>query len=396
MQRTIVARLEPSQTQVAALAETSGRFTAVFNEVCAYGWQHAEKNGVRLHHALYYPLKAAHPKLVSDLHIQARVRATESIKSALTRRRQGRRTSQPHSTACPPRYNPHTFRVDWESRTVRLSTTTGRQTIRFSVPDCAGKYVGAETDTADLIERGGHWYLHVAVTVPAPDVVPVDAAVGIDFGLDQPAVTSNNHFLGKKSWQATEGRLFKIKRALQKKGTKSAKRHLRKLRHKQARFRRDCGHVLSKQIVHLSEKGATIALENLTDIRSRVRAKRRTETKRRLHGWSFAQLRAFIEYKAEEWGCTVVGVDPRHTSQRCSRCGHTARNNRRSRACFQCRSCGFTLHADLNGARNIAAKYRAQIGSAGLSGQPVNLPIAGAGELVHSATCKPSPSGVGR
>jgi len=52
----------------------------------------------------------------------------------------------------------------------------------------------------------------------------------------------------------------------------------------------------------------------------------------------------------------VIEEDPRHTSQRCSRCGYTARQNRQAQAAFQCRACGYTLHADLNAARNLAAR----------------------------------------
>src|SRR6266542_5581819 len=84
---------------------------------------------------------------------------------------------------------------------------------------------------------------------------------------------------------------------------------------------------------------------------------------------------AYYAVKAEERGCTVVAVDPRHTSQACSCCGHTARNNRRSRGRFVCRKCGFELHADLNAARNIAAKYHASSGRAAAGGLPVNQPI---------------------
>jgi IS605 OrfB family transposase len=132
--------------------------------------------------------------------------------------------------------------------------------------------------------------------------------------------------------------------------------------------------VLSKQIVGAAEKGATLVLENLKDIRKRAKAKRRSMTKRRMHSWPFLSLKAKIEYKAEERGCTVVAVDPRHTSQRCSCCGHTARNNRRSQSVFICRQCGFHLNADLNAARNIAAKYRAGGGTSpagGLCNQPI-------------------------
>jgi putative transposase len=375
VQRTIRIQLDPTQAQAAALAETSRQFTAVFNIVCAYGWQQSEKNGIELHRALYYPLKAEYPALVSDLHIQARVKATEAIKSALALRRAGRKVSQPCSDACPPRYNLHTYQVDWESRMVRMSLVGGRQTLRFGIPDYSAKYAGKPPDTADLIERDGRWWLHVVVTVPAPIVSWSDQVVGVDLGISRPAVTSTNRFLGKKAWKAIEGRLFHLKRALQKKATRSAKRHLKRVRSRQRRFRRDCDHVLSKQIVQSAEPGARIVLENLKDIRKRMKAKRRSQTKRRMHSWSFAQLKGFIGYKAEEWGCTVAGVDPRHTSQMCSCCGHVARTNRRSQSVFICRQCGYDLNADLNAARNIAAKYHADGGKPAVGGLHVNQPI---------------------
>jgi hypothetical protein len=84
--------LRPTADQTGLLTETARQFTAVFNAVCAHGFARREKNGVTLHHALYRPLKAAYPALVSD-HQSARVRAMETIQSALTRRKQGRRVS---------------------------------------------------------------------------------------------------------------------------------------------------------------------------------------------------------------------------------------------------------------------------------------------------------------
>lgn len=336
--------------------------------MCELGWEQEITNGVKLHHATYYPLKSVYPELVSDLLVQARVKATETLRSAFALRKAGRSVSCPTSPACPPRYNVHTYRLDWESRTVRLSTTGGRQTVRFEIPSYSAKYAGYPVDTADLIARDGQWWLHVVVTIPVPEIAPSNEVVGVDLGLAQPAVTSNRRFMGKRAWKAREGRLFKLKRALQKKGTKSAKRHLKKLRGKQARFRRDCDHVLSKQIVQSVEPGATLVLENLRDIRKRTKLKKRTETSRRIHSWSFAQLKGFIGYKAEERGCMVAVVDPRHTSQTCSCCGHQARNNRRSRGRFICRKCGFELHADLNAAYNIVAKYRASGGMSATGG----------------------------
>jgi putative transposase len=378
MDRTVRVKLHPTPEQADALADTTRLFTDAFNTVCAYGWAHNDKNGVRLHHATYYPGKSAAPSLVSDLHIQARVKATEAVKSALTRKRQGRKVSTPHATTCPPRYNRHTFKVDWQAQHVRLSTTHGRVTIPFLVPEYALSSTGFPVSTADLIARDGGWWLPIVVQVPPPTITPTTDVIGVDLGLARPAVTSTNRFLGEKRWRAVERRYFKLRRALQKANTKSATRHLRRMRHRQARFRRDCDHVLSKQIVHATTPGSTIVLENLTNIRRRVKAKRRTEHKRRLHSWSFAQLTAFVVYKAEARGCMVAGVDPRHTSQRCSRCGHTARHNRRTRAWFTCRRCGFDLHADLNGARNVAAKYHASLGIS-KTGEPPRQPASRGG-----------------
>lgn len=393
MDRTVRLVLRPSPIQVDALVETTSQFTKAFNAVCAHGWKNREKNGVTLHHATYRVLKTQLPGLVSDLHIQARVKATEAVRSALALSKKGRKVSCPKSTSCPPRLNVHTFKLNWSAREVRLSTTAGRLTIPFDVPTYGEKFIGLEVATSDLIQHNGRWQLHVVVNVPTPEVAPTDEVVGVDLGIVQPAVTSSNQFLGKRHWRNVEARTFKLKRVLQHKGTKSAKQHLRKLRGKQARFRRDCDHVVAKRVVAAVRPGATIVVENLKNIRKRTKT-RQGQQARRLHGWSFAQLRSFIEYKAEERGCTVVGVDPRHTSQTCSRCGHIARNNRCSRGWFKCRACGFELHADLNGARNIAAKYQASGSTSSAGGSTVNRPIVG--EEVHaSSTCKPSPSGDG-
>jgi hypothetical protein len=134
------------------------QFTQAFNEVCAYGWQTQEKNGVKLHHGTYYDTKASCPGLVSglvsDLLIQARVKATEALKSAFTwkakheqsyptkvanAKKHGRpvpifkSARCPHSTLCPVRYNVHTYSLNWQAQSIRISTTHGKMTIPFTV-----------------------------------------------------------------------------------------------------------------------------------------------------------------------------------------------------------------------------------------------------------------------
>jgi putative transposase len=84
---------------------------------------------------------------------------------------------------------------------------------------------------------------------------------------------------------------------------------------------------------------------------------------------------------------TVVRIDPRHTSQTCSRCGYQHRANRRSQSLFHCRSCGYQLNADFNAAKNIREKYIASLAQDGtpvLSGsQSIGLsspPLVGEGQ----------------
>ena len=84
MDRTLRIQLHPTPEQAVLLQETLAQFTHAFNMVCRHGWDTHEKNGVKLHHATYYDTKAACPGLVSDILIQARVKATETLKSALT------------------------------------------------------------------------------------------------------------------------------------------------------------------------------------------------------------------------------------------------------------------------------------------------------------------------
>ena len=73
-------------------------------------------------------------------------------------------------------------------------------------------------------------------------------------------------------------------------------------------------------------------------------------------GWY--KFRQMLEYKAQWKGGITVPVDARHTSQQCSRCGRTAKENRRTQAKFKCvnAECGHEENADINAAKNILSK----------------------------------------
>lgn len=334
------------------------QFTESFNMVCRVGWERREGNAYKLHHLTYRNCKTALPHLVSDSHIQARQKAAGAVKAAITIEKKGMKSRCPQSIICPPRFDLHTFRVKWEKGIVKISTTRGRIKVVFGIPRYARYAIGQTTATADLIYRKGMFFLHIVVKLPDVPFTSNGKAIGVDLGVTRPAVTSDNRFHGDRHMKEGVKRIFRLKRALQANGSKSAKRHLRRLSGREQRFSRDCDHVLSASILKGIEPGTTVVIENLTNIISRCIGKsRRGEARRRLHSWSFARLRGFLEYKAEALGCQVVAVDPRHTSQRCNRCGYTYRGNRSSRSEFICRKCGFHLNADLQASRNIRDKY---------------------------------------
>jgi len=141
---------------------------------------------------------------------------------------------------------------------------------------------------------------------------------------------------------------------------KQIRQALRRMHQRERRFRSNTNHILSKQLVETAkdtERG--IALEDLTGIRDRTRF--RKSQRATIHGWSFGQLRAFIQYKAHLHGAAVVLVDPRDTSKTCNVCGYCDKANRRSQAMFSCQHCGYTTHADVNGALNIRARARVKV-----------------------------------
>jgi putative transposase len=358
MQRTVRLQLNPTIEQTEILLDTMKQYSECFNVVSRLGFEKHIKNGVTLHKETYYPLRKLFPELPSQLVCASRVKATEAIKSALTLQKKGKKVSCPTGQHVPIRYDARTYRM--LSDRVSLASISGRQVVSFRMNQHAERWMNRATgfDSADLVYRKGRFFLHVVLTIPDVEFIPNGKAVGVDLGLNRPAVCSNKTFHGKKRWKEVDRRYFRLKRKLQSKGTKSAKKHLKRLSGKVNRFRLDCDHVISRRIVESVEPGTTIVVENLVDIRKRTKQRGR-ESRRRMHSWSFAQLRGFLEYKAEEKGCSVVGIDPRHTSQMCSRCGFVHRSNRSSQSVFKCRSCGYELNADLQASINIARKYLA-------------------------------------
>ena len=112
-----------------------------------------------------------------------------------------------------------------------------------------------------------------------------------------------------------------------------------------------------------------IVLENIRGLKQHSKKQKKASKKlrRKFGNWSYYQLEQFIIQRAEKLGKTVLFVNPRYTSQRCSQCGYIAKKNRISQSEFCCRECFFELNADLNAARNLSDFGKAEIGRASVN-----------------------------
>ena len=382
--RTMRIQLQTSPEQSKLLLQTLQEFTDCYNAVCQRADAAKISNGLELHRLTYGEHRAT-THLPSQLICAARVKATESIKSVLSLRKKQMQTYQkrlkqaqktgknvkplklaktPHSTLCAIRYDARSFRFDRTSRVVSLlhvqqeGQKRNRVIIPVQVPAYYEQYLTPDwqQDSADVLYRKGTFWLHVVVSCAVPVVEPSGTVIGVDVGIHRLAVTSRPQFFGSKHVKETNNRLFRLRRNLQAKGTKSAQRHLKKVSGRRKRFQADVNHTVAKRIVASCQPGDTLVMENLTDIRDRTQGRR--EQRRAMSTWSFAQLQGFLAYKAAWKGVAVQCVDARYTSQGCSRCAYIDKRNRTSQSEFSCKKCGYRTNADLNAAYNLASRAK--------------------------------------
>ncbi|MFD6886857.1 RNA-guided endonuclease InsQ/TnpB family protein [Streptomyces sp. NPDC059957] len=251
--------------------------------------------------------------------------------------------------------------LSWQvdERTVSIWTIAGRlRGVRFVCSGQAGKLLAEHRKgESDLVHRDGIWFLIATCEVPEAELIEPTDFLGVDLGIVNIATTSDGKIYAGRRLNHYRKRQLALRAKLQKKGTKSAKRVLRRQRRKEQRKATEANHIISKRIVTEAERtGRGIGMEDLAGVRQRVRLRKPQRVA--LHSWAFAQLGQFVEYKARRAGVPVLFVDPAYTSRMCAECGHTDKLNRVSQGRFACRSCGFVDHADRNASRNIRARAR--------------------------------------
>lgn len=338
-------KLQPTDDQALALKRTIERANEACNHLSNVAWETRCFRQYSLHKLAYHATRASFP----DLSSQVIVRCIARVADAYKLDRKTRRQFRPLSAIA---YDLRILHWYTERSFVSIWTVDGREKIPFVCGDTQRELLKSQQGESDLVYRDGEFFLYATCNIEEPPEGDPSDFLGVDLGVVNIAVDSDGELYSARQVNNVRHRHRRLRRKLQRKGSRSAKRRLKKLSGKEKRFAKDVNHCISKQLVAKTERtGRGIALENLTGIRERIRARR--SQRATLHSWSFYQLRQFVSYKARRAGVPVVFVDPRDTSRICPICGCRDKRNRPDQSTFSCIACGYAGFADYIASVNI-------------------------------------------
>ncbi len=234
--------------------------------------------------------------------------------------------------------------------------------VHHDPPD-AGKL---KTCTIKL-ESGGEWHAILVYTAAKAEEGEqpreITNPVGIELGLTSIIATSDGKvFEPLKPLVKAEKNLKRHQRRLsRRRGSRNREKQRHRLaRHhaKVARQRRDFNHKLSNELVKDYDFFAIEDLNVKGLLRNHCLAKAISDA-------SWGQLVEFIQYKAAHQSKTWVLVNPRNSTQECSRCGYVLTGERQltlNDRIFRCPACGNTMDRDVNAARVILKRGLSEIG----------------------------------
>ena len=345
---TLKIKLVPTTEQFNKLVETMKRFNSACNFISQLVFDSKTYGQIGIHKICYYEVRERFG-LSSQMAVRAIGKVSESYKV-------NKKTFHTFHDTGAMVYDQRILSFDG-LEIASLLTLDGRVKVPMVLGDyhqglLYGKRVRGQ---ADLILQDGVFYLLLVVDLPEPPKIDVKEFLGVDLGVVNIATTSDGKEYSGSAVRGIRYRHVALRKKLQKKGTKSAKRLLKKRRRKEQRFATDVNHCISKQIVSVAKDNEHgIAMEDLGGIRERLTV--RKAQRRELSSWAFAQLRQFVTYKAVLAGVEIQFVDPRNTSRTCTKCDNIDKKNRKTQSHFECTACGFVANADINAAINISRR----------------------------------------
>jgi IS605 OrfB family transposase len=327
------------------------QFAQACNQILVAAQLHKCYNATKLHHLTYKLVREA-TALKANHVCQAIRRVLGNLKTT-----QKIRKFRPTSVSLDVR----TFVYHANSEEVGVTLIDKRHTFKLLIGNYQRALLSGQSPTsATLVKRqDGSFYINIAIELDTPPTGKTPKVVGVDLGRRDIATTSTGKVWNGTQLQQTRDRYSLVRANVSSKRTRSSRKLLRRLSGRERRFQEWVNHNISKELVaEAKQLGATLAFEDLTNIRESLNQKPRTkEERRKTNNWAFYKLRLFTVYKAALAGVPIVFVPPAYTSQMCSRCHHVhpeKGKSYRNGKTFKCGHCRFEHDADLNAAINIA------------------------------------------
>ncbi|MDP7494396.1 MAG: transposase, partial [Candidatus Undinarchaeales archaeon] len=241
MEQTLVVKLDTTIEQHDKLLGTMERFNEACNFIAGVAFKLHTANKIRLQHEIYHEVRERF-----SLSSQMAVRAISKVCEVYKRDKSKRSHFKMMGAMV---YDQRI--MSWKGLDkVSLLTLGGREIIPIRIGEYQeGRLKNHIRGQVDLIYRKGKFYLAVVVDAPEADEFDAVGALGVDLGLNNLAVDSDGDSYSGRDVDTVRVKTDRFKASLQRKGTKSAKRHLRKLSGRENRFRRNTNHIISKRLV---------------------------------------------------------------------------------------------------------------------------------------------------
>lgn len=337
-----------SKTDESKIFEVLEAQCLAWNECSKIQYNIPKNSIVFLHTAFYRYFRDIHPEIPAQVVISAEQSVLSSYRAI---------KSNKHKIAEPPikknlsmRLDDHTYSI--KNKVLSLISLGKRVKCTFQSYPKLEEYYGKYRlcDPELFVKNGEIW---VGMTFDIPEMLPTQTlACGVDLGIRINATTSEGNLYFDKKFNKRKRRIRFLKRKLQSKGTKSAKRHLKKLSRKESNINKNFSHHLANKIL-ADTKADVIVLEDLKGIKVK---KHKRQNKNRISQIPFFELRRILTYKAPMFNRkTVIFVSPEYTSQIDHKSGKKdgIRNGRR----YISKS-GIIYDADINAAINIGVRSK--------------------------------------
>ena len=236
MKLTTVVKLQPSEEEHAALVQTLRACNATCDRISQIAFEHQTFRKFDLHHLTYHNIRAE-----TELAAGHVVCAIAKVANAY---KQGTTVLHTFDPTGGIEFNKDTLAWKVEEQTVSVNTVCGRLKLRFLCSGRDRQLLRGKRGQADLLLRDGQFYLSVAVTVAQePPFVPT-GVIGIDLGMVQIATDSEGNQYSGERVKKVRKKCRRLRKLLQPRKTRSARKHLQKASKRESRFVKDVNHII--------------------------------------------------------------------------------------------------------------------------------------------------------